>query len=185
MACADGDLKFLSAAAQQLQHVEKLDLGQVSVGAKPSAACTALKRMQCFMYVAAATGHCCSHKPVIYRRCPWMGTSSEAAADSSSSWQATEQGSTAVCDILAAVLAADASARAAVVRDGSRDAAAQRVRRPPATRGAAFRPERRVRSAVSKLLQGAAAACTCRQQPFSSLGAQAPAAAGTVCCGVG
>ena len=115
---------------------------------------------------------------------PWPAPLSDAVP-AATSWPTTVLGITVICNILAAVLAADASARAAVLRDGSWDAAAQRVRWSPATRGAAFRPERRVCSAVSKLLQGAAAACTCGQRPFSSLGAQAPAAAGTVCCGVG
>ena len=32
MACTDADLECLAAAAHQLQHVERLDLGDVQVG---------------------------------------------------------------------------------------------------------------------------------------------------------
>lgn len=58
---------------------------------------------------------------------PCCATPSEAAADTAT-WQITVLGTTAIGEILAAVLAADDSARRAVVQDGSWDAAMQRVR---------------------------------------------------------
>ena len=58
---------------------------------------------------------------------PCCATLSETAADIAS-WQITDVGTTAVGEILAAVLAAEESARRAVVQDGSWDAAVQRVR---------------------------------------------------------
>ena len=58
---------------------------------------------------------------------PCCPTVSEAAADIAS-WQITDLGTTAVGEILAAVLAAEESARRAVVQDGSWDAVMQRVR---------------------------------------------------------
>ena len=57
---------------------------------------------------------------------PWAETPSEAG--SRESWRVTLAGSSATADVLAALLAADKPARAAVLRDGSWDAAAQRVR---------------------------------------------------------
>ena len=44
MACADVDLECLAAAAQQLQHLERLDLEEVEVGI--SYACSGLPHLR-------------------------------------------------------------------------------------------------------------------------------------------
>ena len=58
---------------------------------------------------------------------PWQAIASEPTANAAS-WEMTLRGTRAVGDLLAAILAADAPARATVLQDGSWDAAAQCVR---------------------------------------------------------
>lgn len=58
---------------------------------------------------------------------PWRSTLLESAGDIES-WQTTVLGTEAVFGILAEVLPADESVRAAVVEDGSLDAAVQRIK---------------------------------------------------------
>lgn len=59
---------------------------------------------------------------------PWRATALEPAANVAAWWTILLTGTRAVGELLAAILAADAPARAAVLQDGSWDAAAQRVR---------------------------------------------------------
>jgi hypothetical protein len=58
---------------------------------------------------------------------PWRATLSEPAADIES-WHITVIGTSSMFRIMLMALTADESVRAAVVRDGSLDAAMQRIR---------------------------------------------------------